>query len=72
MGTHYHDLKDVIEWAQTQDWYQEPFCLAGHSLGGLSNLIYATNYPNKIKAFAPNSACISYEHSKDVHIKNDA
>ncbi len=71
MDTHYHDLEDVIAWASHQEWYQEPFCLAGHSLGGFSNLIYATNYPDKVKAFAPTAACISYAHSEECHIKND-
>ena len=33
---YYEDLEDVIEWAKKQDWYQEPFWLAGHSLGGIS------------------------------------
>ncbi len=54
----YHDLEDVINWASTQDWYQEPFCLIGHSLGGLSGLLYTEKHPEKIKAIAPISSVI--------------
>ncbi|MBT4335499.1 hypothetical protein HOD65_03435, partial [bacterium] len=35
ISNYYEDLEDVIEWAKNQEWYQEPFCLAGHSLGGI-------------------------------------
>ena len=37
----YEDLQDVIEWANKQEWYQEPFYLIGHSLGGISVALYA-------------------------------
>ena len=56
---HYEDLEDVIKWAKTQDWYQEPFCLAGHSLGGLCAALYAARHPNEVKALAPISTSIS-------------
>ena len=55
----FSDLKDVLSWAKQQKWYQEPFCLAGHSLGGISTALYAENYPEKIKALAPISTVIS-------------
>ncbi len=71
MDTHYHDLEDVIAWVATQDWYQEPFMLAGHSLGGFSNLIYATNYPEKVSAMAPTSAVISYDLFDQAHRERD-
>jgi len=57
----YEDLEDVIEWAKDQTWYQEPFILAGHSLGSLCLSLYAQNFPKKIKALAPISTVISGE-----------
>jgi len=38
---YYEDLEDVIGWAKTQAFYQEPFFLAGHSLGGICVALYA-------------------------------
>jgi pimeloyl-ACP methyl ester carboxylesterase len=55
----YEDLEDVIGWAATQSWYQEPFILAGHSLGGISSALFAQKYPEKVKALAPISAVVS-------------
>jgi predicted alpha/beta-fold hydrolase len=31
---YYQDLEDVINWSKRQNFYQEPFILCGHSLGG--------------------------------------
>ncbi|MBU0649174.1 alpha/beta hydrolase [Patescibacteria group bacterium] len=56
---HDEDLEDVIKWAQSQPWYKEPFCLAGHSLGSMSVVLYAENFPEKVKAIAPISTVIS-------------
>ena len=56
---YYKDLEDVIEWTKKQKWYQEPFCLAGHSLGGFCVFWYTINHPGKVKAIAPISAFIS-------------
>ncbi|PJA84158.1 MAG: hypothetical protein CO145_02055 [Candidatus Nealsonbacteria bacterium CG_4_9_14_3_um_filter_37_13] len=56
---YYEDLEDVISWAKSQNWYQEPFCLAGHSLGSLCIVLYTESYPNKVKALAPISTVIS-------------
>jgi len=56
---YYEDLEDVISWAKTQDWYEEPFWLSGHSLGSFASVLYAENYPNKIKAIAPISCFLS-------------
>lgn len=53
------DLEDVIAWAETQAWYKEPFTLAGHSLGGISLLVYASKHPNKITALLPMSTVVS-------------
>lgn len=54
-----HDLEDVIKWAKKQVWYQEPFILAGHSMGSFVSLLYATRNPEKVKAIAPTSAAVS-------------
>jgi uncharacterized protein len=56
---YYEDLEDVINWAKLKDFYQEPFCLVGHSLGGLTTLTYAENYPEKVKGLAPISTVVS-------------
>ncbi|MBU4421565.1 alpha/beta hydrolase, partial [Patescibacteria group bacterium] len=58
--SNYHsDLEDVISWAKKQKWYQEPFILVGHSLGGICTTLYAENHPDEIKAIAPISTVVS-------------
>ena len=61
LGKHAQDLEDVIAWAKGQDWYAEPFFLAGHSLGGASVLSYATQFPDQVKGLAPLSTVVSGE-----------
>jgi len=56
---YFQDLEDVISWAKKQEWYQEPFYLAGHSLGGLCILLYTEKFPEKIKAIVPISTVVS-------------
>jgi pimeloyl-ACP methyl ester carboxylesterase len=56
---YYEDLEDVIEWASKQEWYQEPFILAGHSTGSMCAMLYAEKYPEKIKSLAPISCAIN-------------
>lgn len=56
---YYEDLEDVLTWSHKQRWYQEPFVLVGHSLGGLSVALYAEKYPRKVKALAPLSTVVS-------------
>jgi len=56
---YYEDLEDVISWAAKQKWYQEPFVLCGHSLGGLCVALYAEKYPERVKALAPLATTIS-------------
>ncbi len=56
LTTFEQDLEDVVSWAQTQDFYAEPFAVSGHSLGGASVLQYAANHPEKtaiVVAVAP-------------------
>ena len=64
---YYEDLEDVIKWVVTQEWYQEPFVLAGHSLGGISVALFAENFPKKVKAVAPISTVVSGELSVEAH-----
>ena len=59
MTTSYEDLVDVLIWAKTQSWYEEPFVLAGHSMGGMCSALYAENYPEQVKACAPIAVTIS-------------
>lgn len=56
---YYADLEDVIAWAKGQPWYMEPFCLAGHSLGGISTALYAENHAFEVKALAPIATVVS-------------
>lgn len=56
---YYEDLEDVITWAARQRWYQEPFVLAGHSLGSICVALFAENYLEKVKALAPVSMVVS-------------
>lgn len=72
---YFEDLEDVINWAQTQSWYQEPFWLVGHSLGGISTALYAERYPQKVKALAPTATVVSgklsYEDSSQSEKVSD-
>lgn len=63
---YYEDLEDVIGWSKTQPWYQEPFSLAGHSLGSFCISLYTENHPAEVKALAPISTVVS----GDLFIKN--
>jgi len=59
MQNHYEDLVDVIDWAKKQDWYKEPFVIAGHSLGGFAVAKYAEEFPGEVKAVFPFAAVFS-------------
>jgi len=59
LTNYYEDLEDVVNWSKTQNYYQEPFILCGHSLGGIGVALYAENHPNKVKALAPISTAVS-------------
>jgi alpha-beta hydrolase superfamily lysophospholipase len=69
---YYEDLEDVIKWAQEQEWYQEPFALSGHSLGGICSALYAEKYPRKVLALAPISTVVSGKLSVEAHKRDDA
>jgi|SRR3989344_5278651 len=64
---YYEDLEDIISWAKTQEWYQVPFCLAGHSIGGLCTALYAERYPEQVLALAPISPVVSGKLSMKAH-----
>ncbi len=77
MQLHYEDLVDVIAWAKGQDWYKEPFVLAGHSLGGYAVAQYAEDYPEQVKAVFPFALVVSgalsykkYEQFKSEEFKS--
>lgn len=62
---YYADLEDVIEWAKDQDWYQEPFVLCGHSLGGICTALFSEKYAEKVKALAPISSTVIGDYKID-------
>jgi len=68
---YYEDLEDVITWAKAQTWYQEPFALSGHSLGGICTALFAERNPNLVKALAPISPVVSGQLSIDAHDQDD-
>ncbi len=53
LSSHSEDLEDVVSWAKTQDFYIEPFALAGQSLGACSVVRFAGNFPEKINLLLP-------------------
>jgi pimeloyl-ACP methyl ester carboxylesterase len=56
---YYEDLEDVIVWSKKQEWFQCPFFLVGHSLGGMVIGLYAEKFPDQIKALIPISTVVS-------------
>lgn len=52
-----HDLEDVIAWAKTQDFYCEPFALAGQSLGAQAVVWFASKNPEKVNLLVPVAFC---------------
>lgn len=65
--SYYEDLEDVIKWSRTQPWYQEPFVLAGHSLGGICTALYAERHPEEVLALAPISTVVSGKLSLETN-----
>jgi pimeloyl-ACP methyl ester carboxylesterase len=57
----YEDLVDLINWSKKEKWYQEPFVLIGHSLGGYCVARYAEENPSVVKAVFPFAAGIAGE-----------
>jgi len=59
MQKHYEDLVDVITWSKNQEWYKEPFVLAGQSMGGYAVVRYAEEFPKEVKAIFSYAGSIS-------------
>ena len=55
------DLEDVISWARTQDWFQQPFALCGQSMGAQSTAWYAEHHPDEIKLLAPIAPTVNFD-----------
>ncbi|MCX6738128.1 MAG: alpha/beta fold hydrolase [Candidatus Parcubacteria bacterium] len=66
---YYQDLEDIIDWAKDQGWYQEPFILSGHSLGGFCSIWFTINHPEKVKAIAPISPVVSGKLFAQTEVK---
>ena len=66
LTNYYEDLEDVIDWASSQEWYTEPFVLAGHSLGAISSALFAEKYPEKVKALAPISTVVAGKFTEET------
>lgn len=69
--TYYHDLEDLIDWAEKQGWYEEPFVLVGHSVGGFCTAFFAEKHPEKVKALAPIGTVVSGKLTTEAHKKFD-
>ena len=59
LETFAQDLNTVTDWAKKQSFYQEPFALAGHSLGGASVLLFSAKNPQKVNILIPVTPVIS-------------
>lgn len=59
LSTFIEDLKTVANWAKKQPFYNEPFALAGHSLGGASVIEFSAQYPEQIDILIPITPVIS-------------
>ena len=64
---YFEDLEDVIAWSKTRPWFQTPFALTGHSLGGMCTTLYAEQHPEEVKLLAPISSVISGALSLDLY-----
>lgn len=64
---YYEDLEDVIAWAKTRSWFQSPFALAGHSLGGTCTTLYSQRHPEEVKLLAPIALVVSGSMSMELY-----
>ena len=64
------DLKTVIAWTKLQPFYNEPFALAGHSLGGASVIAYSAENPSKVNILIPITPVISGDLWEKSCMKN--
>jgi pimeloyl-ACP methyl ester carboxylesterase len=66
---YYEDLEDVIAFAKNKPWYKASFYLVGHSLGGISTILYAEKHPQEVRGLAPVSSVISGALRAQLHGK---
>ena len=69
LNTFLEDLETVINWAKDQNFYREPFTVAGHSLGGAASILYSHNNDN-ISFLIPISPVISGQQWENSCMKN--
>lgn len=59
LTSYFEDFEDVVEWAESQEWFKSRFIVSGHSLGGACSILYAAKYPKRVNAIIPISAFIA-------------
>ncbi len=55
------DAEDVVAYMKMQLWYQEPFMLVGHSMGGLVASWYAATYPKEVSRVVLLAPAVSWK-----------
>ena len=70
LNTFEEDLSTVVKWAETQDFYHQPFALAGHSLGGAAVLLFTYEYPEKVGLTIPVTPVVSGKNWEDTCMQN--
>jgi alpha-beta hydrolase superfamily lysophospholipase len=60
-GLHTEDFFDVMDWVESQSWYQKPIAIAGHSMGGYSVARYAEEHSDSIDYCIPVGPVVSGE-----------
>ena len=66
-----HDLEDVVAWTREQNFYTEPFMLAGHSLGGITSIIFTEKNTEKINGLFALSTIVSGKMWKKHRTKRE-
>lgn len=64
---YYEDLENVIAWAKNQPWFQSPFALAGHSLGGTCTALWGQRHHEEVKLLAPIALVASGQKSIELY-----
>ena len=65
------DLEGVINWARAQSWFQQPFALCGHSMGGTSTAWYAESHPDEVLCVAPIALVPNFDMYNQFKKKHD-